>query len=287
MIYLLLSIVSSTLIFLIFKLFKKYEIDNFQAIVFNYITATLIGVFLNDVNVDLASMVTEKWFIVAIITGAIFISMFNVMAVTTQKIGVAVASVSSKVSLIIPVFLAVFLYDDEMPPIKILGIVIAVISVFMTFYAGKKSINIGRLWILPAVLFIGTGFLDTVMKFTQAALLSEEDFNIFSSVLFFVAGVIGLVVLMIQKAVKGSKLKKKNVIAGVFLGLPNYGSIYFLLQTFEHGNMDSSVVFPLNNMSIVALSAILAFVFFKEKLSLINWLGIFSSLVAIAIIAFA
>jgi len=286
-IYLLLSIVSSTLIFLIFKLFRKYEIDNFQAIVFNYITATLIGVFLNDVNVDLASMVTEKWFIVAIITGAIFISMFNVMAVTTQKIGVAVASVSSKVSLIIPVFLAVFLYDDEMPPIKILGIVIAVISVFMTFYAGKKSINIGRLWILPAVLFIGTGFLDTVMKFTQAALLSEEDFNIFSSVLFFVAGVIGLVVLMIQKAVKGSKLKKKNVIAGVFLGLPNYGSIYFLLQTFEHGNMDSSVVFPLNNMSIVALSAILAFVFFKEKLSLINWLGIFSSLVAIAIIAFA
>ena len=287
MIYLLLSIVSSTLIFLIFKQFGKYGIDNFQAIVFNYILAALISYFLIDVEVDLGSMFTESWFMVAIVTGVMFITMFNLMAITTQKIGVAVTSVASKVSLIIPVFLAVFLYGDEMPPIKILGIVIAVISVFLTFYSKEKTFNIGRLWILPVVLFLGTGLLDTIMKFSQSALLSEEDFNTFSSVLFFEAGLIGLVVLVIKRVFLGSKLEKRNVIAGVVLGLPNYGSIYFLLQTLEHGNMDSSVVFPLNNMSIVVFSAVLAFVLFKEKLSPVNWVGIFSAVLAIAMISFA
>jgi len=286
MIYLLLSIVSSTLIFLFFKLFEKYKIDNFQAIVFNYITATTVGLLISDVNIDIGSMVYEKWFIVAIITGVMFISMFNVIAVTTQKIGVAVASVSSKVSLIIPVFLAVFLYGDDMPFIKIFGIALAVISVFLTFYSNEKNNSLGRLWILPVVLFLGTGLLDTAMKFTQAALLSEDDFNSFSSVLFFVAGLIGFIVLIFKVVYNGEIIKKKNVIAGICLGFPNYGSIYFLLQTFEHGNMDSSVVFPINNMSIVVFSAILAFVFFKEKLSLINWLGICASLLAIGIISF-
>ncbi|HIA37412.1 MAG TPA: EamA/RhaT family transporter [Flavobacteriales bacterium] len=287
MIYLLLSIVSSTLIFLIFKQFGKYEIDNFQAIVFNYILAALISFFLIDVDVDLGTMFNESWFIVAIITGVMFITMFNLMAVTTQKIGVAVTSVASKVSLIIPVFLAVFLYGDEMTPTKIIGIAIAVLSVFLTFYSGEKSFKLGRLWILPVVLFLGTGLLDTIMKYSQSALLSEEDFNTFSSVLFFEAALIGLVILVFKRLVYGSKIKKKNIIAGFTLGLPNYGSIFFLLQTLEHGNMESSVVFPLNNMSIVVLSAVLAFVFFKEKLSGINWIGIFSSIIAIAIISFA
>ncbi len=287
MVYLLLSIVSSTLIFLIFKQFGKYGIDNFQAIVFNYILAALISFFLIDVDVDLGTMFTESWFVVAVITGVMFITMFNLMAVTTQKIGVAVTSVASKVSLIIPVFLAVVLYGDEMPPIKIAGIIIAVVSVFLTFYSGDKNFKIGRLWILPVVLFLGTGLLDTIMKFSQSALLSEEDFNTFSSVLFFEAALIGLVILVFKRLVYGSKIKKKNIIAGFILGLPNYGSIFFLLQTLEHGNMESSVVFPLNNMSIVVLSAVLAFVLFKEKLSRINWIGIILSVIAIAIISFA
>lgn len=287
MVYLLLSIVSSTLIFLIFKQFGKYGIDNFQAIVFNYILAALISFFLIDVDVDLGTMFSESWFIVAIITGVMFITMFNLMAITTQKIGVAVTSVASKVSLIIPVFLAVILYGDEMPPIKIAGIIIAVVSVFLTFYSGDKNFNLGRLWILPVVLFLGTGLLDTIMKFSQSALLSEEDFNTFSSVLFFEAAFIGLVVLVFKRMVYGAKIQKKNIIAGVTLGLPNYGSIFFLLQTLEHGNMESSVVFPLNNMSIVVLSAVLAFVLFKEKLSRINWIGIILSVIAIAIISFA
>ena len=40
-------------------------------------------------------------------------------------------------------------------------------------------------------------------------------------------------------------------------------------------------------MGIVLFSAIAAFIFFKERLSLLNWTGIMLAIVAIGLIAFA
>jgi uncharacterized membrane protein len=50
--------------------------------------------------------------------------------------------------------------------------------------------------------------------------------------------------------------------------------------------MESSAIIPVNNMGIVLFSSIMAWLLFREKLSVINWLGIFLSLGAIALIAF-
>ena len=83
------------------------------------------------------------------------------------------------------------------------------------------------------------------------------------------------------------KFALKSLLAGVLLGLPNYGSIYFLLETFEHSAMESSVLFPINNISIVVLTVLAAIVFFKEKVSKANAVGILMAVLSIAIISFA
>ena len=49
---------------------------------------------------------------------------------------------------------------------------------------------------------------------------------------------------------------------------------------------NSSAIIPINNMGIVLFSALAAWLLFKEKLSVTNWLGILLSAVAIALIAF-
>jgi len=287
MLYLSLSILSSTCIFLIFSQFTKYKIDNLQAIVFNYLTASLISYFLSDAEYGFTEGGSNTWIWVSIVMGILFIVIFNLMAVTTQKIGVAVASVASKVSLIIPVLIAVPLYNDEMPWIKVVGIILAILSVFLTFYSGDERLQLGKLWVLPVILFVGTGLLDTLLKFTQSVLLSKEQFNMFSSMLFAVAGLIGLIVAAILIIGTGRKFHLKNALAGIVLGIPNYGSIYFLLQTFEHSNMESSVIFPINNMGIVILSAVAAYIFFGEKLSGLNWTGIGMAVLAIGLISLA
>ncbi len=50
------TIISSTLIFVIFRLFEKYKIDTFQAIVFNYFTAFICGVVLYSPRIIIGSL---------------------------------------------------------------------------------------------------------------------------------------------------------------------------------------------------------------------------------------
>ena len=49
--------------------------------------------------------------------------------------------------------------------------------------------------------------------------------------------------------------------------------------------MDSSVIFGVNNIGIVALSVLIGLWFFKEKLLFLNWLGILLSAVALFLFA--
>ncbi|MEA3476964.1 MAG: EamA/RhaT family transporter, partial [Bacteroidota bacterium] len=73
--------------------------------------------------------------------------------------------------------------------------------------------------------------------------------------------------------------------AGIILGLINFGSTYYIIKSMA--SFESSVVFPIVNVGIVSLSTLTGFFIFREKLSWINWLGIFLSLTAIMLIAYA
>jgi multidrug transporter EmrE-like cation transporter len=87
--------------------------------------------------------------------------------------------------------------------------------------------------------------------------------------------------------IKKRRLDLKSLIAGVFLGIPNYYSIYFLLQTFEHSGMQSSVIFPINNIGIVLLSVVIAVLVYKEKLNGFNMAGILLAVISIGLISIA
>lgn len=292
MIYLILSIISATCLVLIFKLFEKFKIDTFQAIVINYIVAASVGFFLDDSKISIGAIPHQSWFLNAVIIGILFISLFNVIAITAQKIGIAIASVASKMSLVIPVIFAVYLYDDSMPFMKISGILLAVAGVYLTFRTGKNKgetlppmAKNSKLVIFPIIVFIGSGLLDTLFKYTEHHYLVDNDFNMFISSLFSIAAVAGIIVIIPLLLRSKMHIQVKNIIGGIVLGIPNYGSVFFLLKTLEIENLESSVIFPVNNMGIVGLSAIVAFIFFKEKLTMINWAGIAFSIIAIAMIA--
>jgi len=298
MIYLVLSIISATCLVLIFKLFEKFKIDNFQAIVINYVIAAGFGFFFDDSNISIGAIPFQSWFFNAVIIGVLFISMFNIVAITVQKIGISVASVASKMSLVIPVVFAVYLYGDSMSSIKITGIILAMAGVYLTFRPGKnkgETFNT-KLIVFPIIVFIGSGLLDTLFKYTEHEYLADNDLNIFISSLFGIAAIAGIIVIIPLLLRSKKHIQAKNttplgwspvrvIIGGILLSIPNYGSVFFLIKTLEIENLESSVIFPVNNMGIVGLSAITAFFFFKEKLTKTNWIGIALSIIAIAMIA--
>ncbi len=291
MLYLLGSIVLTSYLTLSFKACEKFGVNVFQAIVFNYITCVITGSFVNGSFPVHQTNIASPWFIWACIMGAMFVSIFNVVALTAQKNGVAVASVANKLSLIIPVILSVYLYRESVAGWKAAGVALALVAVIFTCYAKNKEQDGDTkqgfmIYVWPIVLFLSSGLLDALINHVQITYVTEENNNDYLVSSFFSAATIGSSVLLIQYLRRKQKFKWKNLLAGVLIGIPNYFSIWCLVHFLKQSPWQTSASIPVNNMGIVLFSAVAAGILFKERLSKINWLGIVLSIIAIYLIAF-
>ena len=68
MMYLILAILFSTAIFVVMRLFSRFNLDNHQALMWNYATATVIGYIMSAANGPVTSPVSEPWFPLSILT---------------------------------------------------------------------------------------------------------------------------------------------------------------------------------------------------------------------------
>ena len=102
-----LSVLFSSLIFVIFKLYSVYKVQTLFAIITNYVVACLTGLFFYQGDTALQDIPEKSWFWGTLVLGILFILVFNLMAATAQKVGVSVASVATKMSLVIPVIFGV------------------------------------------------------------------------------------------------------------------------------------------------------------------------------------
>ncbi|WP_179020011.1 DMT family transporter [Winogradskyella forsetii] len=280
MIYLLISILSSTAIFVVFKLLKKYNINTLHAIVVNYFTACFCGYLLYKGKIVPSEIIQSDWFVAAIMLGFLFIAIFNVMALTAQKNGLSVASVASKMSVIIPIVFGIIVFNESVGFQKILGIVIALVAVYLTSVKQKRNVILTQSIYLPIILFLGSGIIDTSINYFAP----NDNIPLFSATIFAMAAIIG-VILSTGKALKSKSPYKINVIPfGIVLGIVNYGSIHFLLMALRVENTESSTLFTINHIGILAFSTLIGLVLFKEKISKMNWIGIVLALISILLV---
>lgn len=285
MIYLILCIISASGIMVVFKIAGNQKLNTFRIIVINYITASILGFGLSDI--PSGGVIDFQWIPMAIIIGILFIIMFFVIALSTQKAGIAVTSVATKMSVVIPISFSIIYFNEEVNILKISGIILAVIAVFMTSYNKDKAKSRGWIIIaLPVIIFIGSGIIDSLIKYTQELRLNDQGTVLFSSVLFLVSAITGIIIGLFRKDLFSRHMLGKTLIAGISLGIVNFGSLYGIIMALESNIFDSSIVFGINNMGIVVLSVLIAMVFFDEKLSKLNMAGIFLSILTVTFLSF-
>jgi drug/metabolite transporter (DMT)-like permease len=285
LIYLLFCVLSSTLIFVVFKLFERFKINILQAITVNYITAFITGIIVYDQVVSISQLVNFNWFYYTLFLGILFITVFFLMAITTQKGGLSVVSIATKMSMVIPILFGLFYYKEDAGALKIIGIIIALIAVYFSSLKAKSSITVHKKYLIyPVLVFMGSGIIDTSLKFLEDSFVAKNDVPLFSATIFLTAAIIGIIIIAVKSIRGGFKIEFKNIIAGVFLGIPNYFSIYFLLQALRSEGFESSDIFTLNNVAVVMLSTIIGILLFKEKLIPKNWIGIFLAILSILFI---
>ncbi|BAO77754.1 integral membrane protein [Winogradskyella sp. PG-2] len=275
----LLSVLSSTCIFILFKFFDKYKIDTLQAIVINYFTAFTCGLILYDGKIRV-EIIYANWFIAAIGLGFLFITIFNIMALTAQKNGLSVVSVASKMSVIIPILFGIYIYNESAGFQKIIGIVLALVAVYLTSVKQKDGSSLSKSIYLPIILFIGSGIIDTSVNHFAP----QNHMQLFLAVIFGMAGFIGIVILSYKSIILKHHLKLKSIPFGLALGVVNYCSMYFLLKALRIEGFESSSIFTLNNVSIVAVSSLIGLFLFKEQISKKNWAGILMAIISIILV---
>ncbi|MBS1650443.1 MAG: EamA family transporter [Bacteroidetes bacterium] len=293
MAYILLTVLTSVFLLILFKLFERYSINSLVAIIVNYFSAGITGILFLNEPYSLSNSIQSNWFCVALPMGLLFIVVFYLIALTAQKINISTASVANKMSVIMPVLYAVIVLNQALNRIKILGILLALSAVF---FVSKTKNKIGKkphtLWYLPIVVFFGSGLIDVLITIVNAYYINNNKIEsaFFSISTFFVALFFGsafLIILIILKKIKLNEVfKVKNLLGGIALGIPNFFSIYFIFKSLESNILNNTQLFPILNVSNVLLSACVGFFMFKEKLSLLNHIGILIAILSIILLSY-
>lgn len=278
---LILSILSSTLIMVVFKLLDRFKLDTFTAIVINYFTASALGFSLSRRPPVPSEIVQQPWLWMAVLIGILFVVMFFVIARGTQLVGISITSVATKMSVILPMGLSIILFSEPLNTAKIMGIALAFPSVILASLRKERVRFRSALFFLPIVLFLGTGIIDSLVKYTQETYLKTEGGLYFSSTLFAFSALTGLLFSFFRKPVR---ISGKLLLGGILLGLVNFGSLYFIVEALNSEVLGSSVIFGINNIGIVSLSALTGFFLFREKLRYINWAGLLLSILTLLIL---
>ena len=289
MIFLLLTILANVAIFLAFRSFPRFGINTFPAIVTNYLVCVITGTLytgFGEVSRQLDP--AAPWFRFAIMLGIIFVCTFYLMATTTQKHGVAVATVASKMSLAIPVVFSLFVFKiatNSLDTWNYVGIALALVAIFLVSRPaqpelGPSGLSFKTLW-LPLGVFIMGGVIDTSLNYASHELISEAIEPIFPIMTFGFAFLAGVLLCLVFKI----KFRKKDIVAGVLLGIPNYFSIFLQIKALSAFNNNGALLYPSLNIGIIIGSTVAAILFFKERLARWNWVGVALAVIVIFLLS--
>lgn len=288
MFYLLLAILCSTCLLLVLKYTERHGIATLPVLVVNYAVCCSIGTLLSPEPVSMGALASKTWLPPALLLGIIFITVFYMVAVSTQHIGVGITAVAFKLSVVIPVVAAYFLYGDSFTPLKTVGIALALAAIVLTSKDDATSSRPkGFYALLPPLVFLGSGISDTFFNYMQTRYLAPTELNLFLITLFGTAGIIGTCMLAMNSIKKRQLPQAQAILWGITLGIPNYGSAYFMLLALEHSGMESSTLWPLNNIGIIVVSTLAASLLFHERMNRYGIAGIILAVVSILAVSLA
>jgi len=279
MIYIIIAIICSVIVSINFKLFKRYDTNAYQAIVFNYPTGALLCYF--GFKPSLNTLPTsQEWVLFAIIAG-LLLSIFYFIGKSIATSGIVLTAIAQRLSLVIPVLSAFLMFSETTTNLKILGLVIGITALYASKPSGKANLKQIVNW-YPIIVFLGTGILDILFN-----LLTKLPFISFSGSLvyiFILASFFGFASLYYQYRNGTLKFQLKAALAGVVLGFFNFSSIYFYIKALKLESHRPSVVFSSLDIGVIFLGSLIGIFLFKEKLSKLNVIGFVLALVAIIIL---
>lgn len=283
MIYLVLAIAFSTGVFVTMRIFKRFEIDNHQALMWNYIFATFTGFIICGRYDTVPQLVHEPWFGLSLLTGFWFIFTYLLMTASTQSSGITITSLSSKLSVVLPTLAGVLIFHEHLNLKVSIGIVLALVALVLVVGGNGKQTDKMKMakLLLPLLIFFGTGIGDILMKLNEQR--NTADNMGFMIAFIYAIAMLFSIILVAYDLIRGkSKWQMKSLFGGIALGVINFFSTYCVFHAMRY--FDNVVLFPIYNIGVVCLTALVGWLLFKEKLTWKNYLGLAIAIIAVVLI---
>jgi drug/metabolite transporter (DMT)-like permease len=287
--FLFLTILCMLIINLMIKTNELQGANTQVVIASNYIVASLLGWLLALAN----GIDGLKWETLALGVGggvlwplAFYLQMWGI-----RQYGLSLAGTVSRLSLSVPVLFALFFLGERLTPAVVLGLV----GVFVAFYllapirrgAGapldrRVGARLDRraLWYFPT-LVLCFGVVDLWANLFNTVGRASQSF-LFVVLIFTAAGIVSWVTLLVRRV----PVDGRSFVRGLYLGVPNLGSTYFLMESLKAPAFAgrSAVVYALYSVIAATLVFALGPVVWKERVTAGNVAGVLVGIAAIVLL---
>jgi drug/metabolite transporter (DMT)-like permease len=279
--YVVLSIICSVSVGILLKIAKRFQVNIFQIITWNYATALVLtyAIFKPQVKESLEQIPIELLVSLAILLPIVFLFQNT----SIKNTGIVKTDIAQRLSLFIPILASYFIFKETFTTYKIIGLIFGFTAIFFTLSKKTEIKNSNTNWIYPLLVLFGFGIIDTLFK--RMATISEMPFT---SNLFFIfcgALLLSILIVLYKVIIQKETIKFENSYWGIGIGILNFGNIVFYLNAHKALQNNPSTVFAGMNMGVIILGSIVGIILFKENLSKLNYIGIFLAIVSIIFIS--
>ncbi len=275
----------NVIVSILLKFAKAQGFDALQMIVWNYASASVLCFLWFKPDLQHVSIINTPWWLI-IALGVLLPSVFLCLAKSLQYAGIVKTEIAQRLSVVLSLLAAFFIFQEQFNTLKIIGIVLGVFAVLSLLFShqhdktGQSSTKQYMLYL--ALVWFGYALIDVLLKYTTGLGL---QFAVALNLMFICAFILSLAyIVMTTKTTAGNR---KNILAGMGLGLLNFANIALYVKAHMLLKDTPAIVFAGMNILVVVLGAFSGLIIFKEKLTPTTALGLTLGLASVICLGYA
>ena len=274
----------SVIVSILLKLAKAQGFDALHMIVWNYASASVLCFLWFKPDLQHVSIINTPWWLIVAL-GILLPSVFLCLAKSLQYAGIVKTEIAQRLSVVLSLLAAFFIFQEQFNTLKIIGIVLGVFAVLSLLFShqhdktGQSSTKQAMLYL--ALVWFGYALIDVLLKYTTGLGL---QFAVALNLMFICAFILSLAYIAMTTKTVGNR---KNILAGMGLGLLNFANIALYVKAHMLLKDTPAIVFAGMNILVVVLGAFSGLIIFKEKLTPTTALGLTLGLASVICLGYA
>ncbi|WP_151795940.1 DMT family transporter [Acinetobacter soli] len=258
--FIVLAACCSVLVSVLLKVLKSKGFEPLQLIVWSYVSASLLSFLWFQPNIAHLSVQHTPWWLIIVLAMALP-SVFLLLAKSLQHAGIVKTELAQRLSVVLSLLAAFFIFHEAMSTFKVLGMGLGLIAVALIVMSKTEhvSVNHRKAWSGLVGVWAGYALIDILLKYTSSlGLKLPMTLNL----VFIMAFVFSFVYAYVFAK---QNMQIKNVLGGLLLGGFNFANIALYVQAHVLLKDSPAIVFAGMSLLVVVFGVLSGMIIFKER----------------------